>query len=195
MGSIKNYLHRSKLGFIGVYLFSRVLNFLFKLLTNKHSKLPKLLSLKELERTLEIFVWAPDILTTSMFKLPHPWMKDAEIIQYGLTHTKTQTDCDEYATYASKALERIEGVYESNVLTVRWLRRNGVREGHNVAVYKYRTNNGRFLYGHIGNWGHFRGYFSIGQVVAHITRLGQGRLVAYAVATPSLKLVHYEKAK
>jgi hypothetical protein len=49
------------------------------------------------------------------------------------------------------------------------------------------------MYGHIGNWGHFRGFNSIAKVVESVGKLVGYKPIAYALATTSLKLIAHEK--
>lgn len=188
------WFSRTRFSFWLVYILSRLLSFFYILKTNRLAKLPHCQSLKDVEEALDKLAWSEDAVTFAGFKFRHFWMRGAEEVQWYLNNnTMPQTDCDEFALYAVKALEGVQEAMGPRVLTVRWVRANGVVEGHNVAIYSYYTQNGFRMYGHIGNWGHFRGFNSVAKIVESIGRLIEFKPISYALATADLKLIVHEK--
>lgn len=190
---LNHWFNRTKFGFWIVYLISRLASSLYIWKTKRVAPLPKYELLRDLEQALDRLAWNDDEFTVFGFKFKHFWMRSAEEIQWYLDHKLLpQTDCDEFATYAARALESTEEAFSPSVLTVRWTTVDGDVEGHNVAVYSYLTQDGTTLYGHIGNWGHFRGFNSVSSVVDSIPKMVGGKLLAFALVTPDLKLLRYE---
>lgn len=197
MNPYKKLMHRylrTKSSFVITYEFSHLCNFLYKKLSKKVQPLADFKTLKELEQALEDYVWNVSEFKPHLFKSPHTWMKDAEIVQYELkTGSINSFRPDEFATYACSALQGIEEVSAPCVLSVRWREKTGQIQSHNVAVYKYATQKLSPLYGMIGSWGHFRGFNSVAQIATQVARIGGGKLIAYAVASPELKLIYHEQ--
>lgn len=192
--SVYRNIQQTKFGFAFVYAMSRLFTAISILLYKRTAPLPYFSTLRDVELALERLQWNEDAIHFSKFKIRHFWMRQAEEVQWYLDNNLLpQTDCDEYATYAAKALQQVEEANNPRVLTVRWLAPNGSLGGHNVAIYSYPIQNGMRMYGHIGNWGHYRGYNSIARIVDDIAKGGQGVAVAYALASPELKLLTYER--
>jgi hypothetical protein len=143
---------------------------------------------------MDRLIWNEDKFVVLGFTFKHFWMRNAEEIQWYLDNgILPQTDCDEFATYAARALEGVDEALSPRVLTVRWVNSSGAVEGHNVALYSYPLQNGIRMYGHIGNWGHTRGFNSVAQIVNDIARTMNSTPISYAIATPGLKLIAHEK--
>lgn len=185
---------KTKFVFWAVFFFSGIYNFFYKKITKKFAPLPHFSHLKDLEESLERFVWSKDEFTIFRIKFPHFIVKDAEVSQWEIDCGENPVgDCDDWASYAAKALQQMPEVLNPCLLAVHWTDKQGEVVGHVVAVYRYRTQKFSKLFGHIGNWGHFRGYNSVSQVAKDIAKMGEGRIIAYATATPDLKLIYHEK--
>ncbi len=194
MKLLNQLFSRTRFSFWIVYALSRLLSFFYVLRTRKLTKVPQHETLKDVEATLDRLIWNEDSFVVLGFKFKHFWMRGAEEIQWYLENgILPQTDRDEFALYAAKALESVQEAKAPAVLTVRWINANGDVEGHNMALYSYATQNGFRMYGHIGNWGHFRGFNSIAKVVESVGKLVGYKPIAYALATTSLKLIAHEK--
>jgi len=191
---INKHFCRTKLSFWIVYTLSKLLSFLYVLWTKRTAKLPHCKLLRDVEFAMGRLTWSEDSFFILNFKLWHFWMRSAEEVQWHLENrTLLQTDCDEFATYAARALEWVEEVITPMVLTVRWVSPDGDAGGHNMAIYSYLTQNGLRLYGYIGNWGHFRGFSSVIKIVESVSDTVGCQPIAYALATPGLKLIAHEK--
>jgi hypothetical protein len=185
---------RTKFSFWLACFLSKVLTLFYSFWTQKIAPVKRHETLKDVEESLNRLVWAEDKVVVLGVKLRHFWMRSAEEIQWHLDqHDTPQTDCDEFAIYAAKALGGIEEALEPGVLMVRWTNGQGLTEGHNMAVYSYPSQDGVRLYGHIGNWGHFRGFNSVAKIVESVGNFVGARPIAYALVSPDLKLIAYEK--
>ena len=188
------WFNKTKFSFWIVYAISRLLSFLYILRTKRTGTVAPHFLLRDVERTLDRLVWNEDKFVVLGLAFKHFWMRNAEEIQWYLDNgILPQTDCDEFATYAAKALEGVDEALSPRVLTVRWVNADGVVEGHNVAIYSYPIQNGMRMYGHIGNWGHKRGFNSVAQIVNDIARTMESTPISYAITTPGLKLIAHEK--
>ena len=187
-------LFTTKLAFTLSCLTSRAYNFLNKQILKKNDPLPNFYLLRELELAVMDFVWDFNEFKLHLFEFPHLIIQDANIVQWRLN--RGMVGChspNEFATYAATALKSVDEAINPQVLMVRWIAKDGTLECHNVAIYKYKTKKMTELYGMMGNWGHYRGFKSVERLATEIAWMGGGKLVSYAIATPSLKLVHYDR--
>ena len=186
----------TKFSFWLVYSLSRLLSFLYIWKTGRIAKLPWCNLLRDIEEALRTLKWSADEFNIGGFTFKHFWMRKAEETQWYLNHNlMPQVDCDEFALYAAEALKGCEEGGDPRILTVRWTDANGDVQGHNVAIYSYATQNWVRQYGHMGNWGHFRGFNSVAQIADSIATQAKGQLLSYAVATPELKILYNERFK
>ena len=194
LNNIARMFLRTKFSFWIEYVLSRLFSFVYVVRTKRTAPLPKYETLKQIEEVLDRLIWSEDSFVVLGVKLKHFWMRSAEEIQWFLNNGMIpQTDCDEFAVYAAKALEGVEEANTPMVLTVRWTTPNGAVEGHNLAVYSYPTQNGLRMYGHIGNWGHFRGFNSIAKLVDSVGVQMAAPIISYALASPDLRFIASEK--
>ena len=176
-----------RLSFSFWHVLSRLLNFLWGLFLAK-SEVQKFDSLEALNLFLKGLSWSEDRFEAMNLKISHNWMKDPRLLQTRLNDSKAvQTDCDEFALYAEAALLKMRAIsiIEPRVLTVRALTNEGEIKGHNVAVFGYFPSSEVQIeakrYGHIGNWGLFKGYESIPEVAREIAKQMKGRPIAYCI--------------
>ena len=188
-------INRTWFSFWVVCFLSRVFSAVYVKFTKRVAPLPALTSLQEVEHALERISYYSDEFKVGAKRMPHFWMRTAGetqwILDKGLVPFWGQ-DCDEYALYAVEALRGVPEAMHPMILTVRWTLADGTIEGHNVAVYGYITQDWRRLYGHMGNWGHFRGFNSFSQIAQSISKKAQGKLLAYALASPKLDIFYHE---
>ena len=194
---IKQWTNKTKFSFWIIYLLSRLLSVLYIRFTKKVAPLPLFETLKDVELGLEKISYLADEFNLQGYAVPHFWMRTAEETQWlmnkGIT-SKFGQDCDEFAMYAAKALLQVPEAMHPMILTVRWVMPDGSLQGHNVALYGYITQDWIRLYGHIGNWGHFRGYNSVAQLATDIAKQGGGSLLSYATASVRLEMKYHESA-
>lgn len=193
--NFKKYILSSKLGFWWGYFVARVLNFICVLFRYRQAKVAKFDTMQEIHNQLSKIKWQPDEYIIFGHKFKHGWMRSAEYVQWCVNKDiAPKSDCDEFATYAAKALQSILSVQSSGILTVRWITPENKIEGHNVGFYIIKNSNGVETFGHMGNWGHFKGYLSMKQMAIHISQLSRGRLFSYGVADANMRFLFCYKA-
>lgn len=184
--------HKTSLSFRLLYLSSQLLSYLFR--ENRVAKLPRFNSFQMIEGSLDALVWNPDEFFVLDQRTPSFWIRTAEEIQWFLDHRLSPTaEMGCIAAYAAEALESLEEAIHPCILTVKWIDSSGVVKGHTTALYSYNVYGWKRLYGHMGNWGHFRGFNSAAQVAKSIAETMGGKILSYALASPSLGMRFHEQ--
>ena len=152
----------------------------------------------QLESALGAMKWKQDDIKGMFDVISRPEKVEQIWRLSGGDREKAQVgDCDEFAIYAA---DRIRDMIERNrasletpyFMTVNWLGEKGEFHGHNICAYYDKTAE---KWSHIGNWFSgkaqpaFDSLDGIAEWFANNYRDGDGTLLAWAVATPDLKLI------
>jgi hypothetical protein len=181
----------------GYYLWSKLWRFLLEG-KYKDTPLTQYATLGQLESALGAMKWTEDDLKGVFDVISLPEKVEQIYRLSGGDREKAKVgDCDEFAIYAANRIRDLVERRRANLATpyfmsINWLGEKGEFHGHNICAYFDKTEN---KWGHIGNW--FSGqaqlhFFSLDEIAewfANNHRDGAGTLIAWAVATPDLKLV------
>lgn len=115
-------------------------------------------------------------------------------------------DCDEFALYAADRMANMYrrgvlndmGVADIYLLTVTWIK-NGKSGGHNVCLFSYVDQAGKWRWAHLSNWNGGRmigGFLSVVDAVGGVLNAaGADACLGWATATPTLKRAQYGSGK
>lgn len=141
------------------------------------------LSIEETQLTLDLIQYYPDTwkeLWDSTHSPEYCRMILAEIM-FGAGQLPGSFDCDDFAILASYTLET---KYNPEILQIFYKRKGSFKfSGHMICVFQEKDS-----YGHMGNWGTYRGCKSLKEIAEFVAKTMDSELVGYSLLTKELKL-------